>query len=70
MAKKQHGGKREGAGRKVGEDGPTIAVAVTIPEPLLARLDALAEQNAWSRSEAVKRAIQSLLGEPKRSTKA
>jgi metal-responsive CopG/Arc/MetJ family transcriptional regulator len=70
MAKKQHGGKREGAGRKPSPEGPAVAVTVTVPEPLMARLDTLAEQNAWSRSEAVKRAIQSLLGDQRRSAKA
>lgn len=68
MAKKR-GGKREGAGRKPNPEGRAVTVAVSVPEPLLARLDTLAEQNAWSRSEAVKRAIQSLLGDQKRSAK-
>jgi hypothetical protein len=42
MAKKkaQHGGKREGAGRKPGPDGPAVTMAVSVPESLLERLDA------------------------------
>lgn len=63
MAKKKlHGGKRKGAGRKPGPDGPTIMVAVTVPESLVAQLDAIAKPNDWSRSEAVTRAIRGFVG--------
>jgi hypothetical protein len=59
--KKQHGGKRPGAGRKPGPDGPTVTTAVTVPESLLDRLDALAEAKGWNRSHAVTEAIRGLL---------
>jgi hypothetical protein len=60
MAKKlKHGGKRAGAGRKPSSpDGPTILVAVTVPETLMERLDAIAERNEWNRSKAVTEAIR------------
>jgi Ribbon-helix-helix protein, copG family len=70
MAKtSQRGGKRPGAGRPTGPDGPTVTMAVSVPESLLGRLDAMAEQNDWSRSEAVTRAIKRLLGPAPRSKK-
>ena len=67
MAKKMHGGKREGAGRPVGPDGPVITIAASVPGGLVERLDALAADQGWSRSEAITRAIRGLLG--KRSPK-
>lgn len=67
--KKQRGGARPGAGRPVGPDGPTVTMAVTVPESLLGRLDAMAEANDWSRSEAVTNAIRALVGGSKRSRK-
>ncbi|MEX2167946.1 MAG: ribbon-helix-helix domain-containing protein [Pirellulales bacterium] len=61
--KKQHGGKREGAGRRPSNpEGRTIAIAATIPETLVARLDELAKNEGWSRSEAITAAIRKLLG--------
>jgi hypothetical protein len=61
--KKQHGGKREGAGRKVAnpEEGRTMLVAVTVPSELVSRLDDLAANQGWSRSKAVTEAIRGLL---------
>ena len=59
--KKQVGGKREGAGRRPGPDGPTKLVAVTVPERLVASLDALCETKGWNRSKAVTEAIRGLL---------
>lgn len=67
--KKQVGGKREGAGRKPGPDGPTSVVAVTVPDVLMERLDAYAEQREWNRSKAVTEAIRGLVGSPKRSAR-
>jgi hypothetical protein len=59
--KKQVGGAREGAGRPVGPDGPTTVLAVSVPEKLLAQLDALCEAKDWKRSKAVTEAIRGLL---------
>jgi hypothetical protein len=67
--KKQHGGKREGAGRPVGPDGPTKTVAATVPESLVEALDAYAQQQSLNRSEAITQAIRGLLAKSKRSTK-
>ncbi len=66
--KKQHGGAREGAGRKPSApEGKTVTVAASVPEALVEQLTAMAEQNGWSKSEAITRAIRGLLG--KRSPK-
>lgn len=60
--KKQHGGKRDGAGRKVvNPEGRTMMVAVTVPGELVERLDDLAEKRDWTRSRAVTEAIRGLL---------
>ena len=62
MTKKQHGGKREGAGRKpINPDESTATIAVKLPTGLLERLDAVAEQQGWNRSEAVREAVQALV---------
>jgi hypothetical protein len=64
MAKKkvpEHGGAREGAGRKVGPEGPTVVVAASIPESLVQQLDELAEKNGWKRSQAITEAVRRLL---------
>lgn len=58
MSENQHGGRRTGAGRKPGPDGPTALVAVTVPETLIAQLDDLAGQRGWNRSKAVTEAIR------------
>jgi hypothetical protein len=64
MAKAQHGGKREGSGRKVAhpEEGRTVTIAASVPSGLVQRLDSLAEKRGWNRSEAVTEAIRGLLG--------
>lgn len=62
MAKKRKvGGKREGAGRPVGPDGPTVLVAVTVPQALVESLDSLCEMEGWKRSKGVTEAIRALL---------
>jgi len=62
MAKKQHGGKRAGSGRKpINPDDPTTIIAVTMPTGLVERLDAVAERHGWNRSEAVREAVQALV---------
>jgi hypothetical protein len=61
--KKQHGGKREGAGRKiVNPEGPTVPVTASVPSTLVERLDRLADKNGWGRSQAVTEAIRGLVG--------
>jgi len=70
MAKKvQRGGKRAGAGRPMSPEGPAVTVAVSVPQTLVEQLNELAEQNGWSRSEAVTNAIRGLVCKPKRSAK-
>ena len=63
MAKKQskRGGKREGAGRPVGDEGRAVTVVASVPETLVDGLDARAKQEGWSRSRAVTEAIRVLL---------
>jgi hypothetical protein len=62
MAKKQHGGKRPGAGRKpISTTEDTVLIAVAMPTGLVERLDAVAEQRGWNRSEAVREAVQALV---------
>jgi hypothetical protein len=65
MGKKKavgRGGAREGAGRPIGPDGPTMVVAVTVPESLMTDLDAYADAKGWKRSKAVTEAIRKLVG--------
>jgi Ribbon-helix-helix protein, copG family len=59
--KKQRGGKREGAGRPIGPDGPTELVGVTVPKSLMKDLDRLCKAEGWKRSQAVTEAIRGLL---------
>jgi metal-responsive CopG/Arc/MetJ family transcriptional regulator len=62
MAKAKHGGKREGAGRPADNpEGKTMLVAVTVPEVLVASLDALAAEKGWNRSRAATEAIRRLV---------
>jgi Ribbon-helix-helix protein, copG family len=73
MAKKKsgRGGARVGAGRKPAYpgEGLVITVTVSVPGSLMARLDALADEQGWTRSESVTRAIRGLLGTRKRVAK-
>jgi hypothetical protein len=59
---RQHGGKREGAGRKIGPDGPVVIVTVSVPKSLVESLDHYMAQEKCSKSEAVTRAIRGLVG--------
>jgi hypothetical protein len=62
MATKQHGGKREGAGRpSTNPEGPTALMSVRVPAALIAKLDELAEQRGWNRSQAVSEAVRRLV---------
>jgi hypothetical protein len=61
--KKQHGGRREGAGRPVNPDGKAVTLAVTVPSELVERFDAYRAKKDWGRSQAVTEAIRGLLGE-------
>ena len=58
---KTHGGKRPGAGRKPHPEGATMVIAVSVPGVLVERLDSLAVEKSWNRSEAVTEAIRRLL---------
>jgi hypothetical protein len=58
---KDHGGARKGAGRKVGKDGPTKAIAATIPESLIEKLDTYAAAKEWTRSRAITEAIKKMV---------
>lgn len=59
--KKQVGGKRAGAGRPVGPDGPSVILAASVPQTLVDGLDRLCEDEGWKRSKAVTEAIRLLL---------
>ncbi len=62
VKKKQHGGKRPGAGRPPSSsDGPTMLVSVTVPQSLVAQLDDVATKREWNRSKAVTEAIRRLV---------
>jgi len=62
MMAKQRGGARPGAGRKpTNPEGHTIVIAASVPEALVANLDALAAERAWNRSEAITEAIRRLV---------
>jgi metal-responsive CopG/Arc/MetJ family transcriptional regulator len=62
MAKSQHGGSRPGSGRKVANpEGKVVVVAASVPEALVAKLDDLAAQKSWNRSQAVTEAIRRLV---------
>lgn len=67
MAKAKRGGKREGAGRKqANPEGPTVPIAASVPEMLVASLDAIAAEKGWNRSAAVTEAIRRLVKSAKR----
>ncbi len=68
MAKKkpQHGGAREGAGRKVASpDGKAIPLVASVPEGLVDGLKAHAAAKGWTVSQAVTEAVRALLGRKK-----
>jgi hypothetical protein len=68
MAKKKAwGGKRAGAGRPANPEGKAVTVIASVPESLVAGLDALSEQEGWNRSKAVTEAIRGLLKRKKRA---
>jgi hypothetical protein len=59
---KAHGGKRVGAGRKPAHpEGATMLVTVSVPSGLVERLDALAGDKGWNRSEAFTEAVRRIL---------
>ncbi len=65
MAKKkpQHGGKREGAGRKstAHPEGRTKPIGGSVPTSLVEQLDEWAKKNGVSRSGALTEAIRRLV---------
>ena len=63
--KKQHGGKRPGAGRPVSPEGRTVTLAVSVPEALVEGVDRVAKSEGWSRSKTVAEAIRGLLARKK-----
>ncbi len=65
--KKQIGGARPGAGRKVGPDGPAVLVTVSLPERLVEQMDAVAETEGWGRSKAIGEALRLLFKRKKRA---
>jgi Ribbon-helix-helix protein, copG family len=62
MPKADHGGKRAGAGRKpIDPKSQSVTIALSLPESLLERLDAVAAKHNWNRAEAVREAIRGLV---------
>ncbi len=61
VKKSTRGGKREGAGRPIGEEGRAITIVASVPETLVAGLDERSQTEGWSRSKAVTEAIRTLL---------
>lgn len=71
MAKKkpQHGGRRDGAGRRqTNPEGPAAVVNASIPSGLVERMDAVATQKGWTRSRAITEAVRLLLKRHERRT--
>lgn len=57
MAKKQHGGKRTGSGRKpLAPDGSTL-VGASLPTGLVEKLDAYAEKHEVTRAHVIREAV-------------
>lgn len=69
--KKQHGGAREGAGRKLKSpgEGRSVVFTVSVPEGLVAQLMALAEAKGMSRSEAATQALREFVAAAEKKTK-
>jgi len=62
MSAKQHGGKRDGAGRpSANPEGRTEMITVRIPETLVAQLGELACKEGWNRSQAITEAVRRLV---------
>jgi hypothetical protein len=63
MAEKpQHGGNREGAGRKPSyPEGATEPLTARVPPDLLEDLAIIAQKEGWSRSRAVTEAIRAFV---------
>ena len=68
MAKKKAkvGGRREGAGRKVGAEGMATVITASVPESLVTGLDEVAAAEGWGRSRAVTEAIRAFVKRKKR----
>ena len=67
VKKKQHGGKRRGAGRKMANpEGPAIVVTASVPAGLVEEFDSLAQHKGWNRSKAITEAIRRLVKSTKR----
>ena len=65
--KKQHGGKRRGAGRKIeSPEGAVVTIAASVPSGLVDQLDLVAAKNGLSRSRAVTEAIRGYVAATKR----
>ena len=65
--KKQHGGKREGAGRKpANQEGRGETLGGTVPGRHVAKRMADAGGTGWNKSKAVTEAIRSFLAAKKR----
>ena len=63
MAKKQHGGKRTGAGRKpVAPDGSTL-VGASLPTDLVVKLDAYAAKHEVTRAQVIREAVGRFLND-------
>jgi hypothetical protein len=62
MARKQHGGKRPGSGRKpLDPDQGSTLVGASLPSDLVERLDTYAEKRQWTRAQAIREAVGLLL---------
>jgi hypothetical protein len=61
MAKKQHGGKRPGAGRKpLDPDGSTL-IGASLPTDLVEKLDAYAAKHESTRAQVIREAVRRFL---------
>ena len=62
VKKKTHGGARPGAGRNpANPEGKTVVIGASVPAELLEKLDALASERGWNRSQAVTEAVRRLV---------
>ena len=58
--KKQHGGKREGAGRKKTGEGRNCSVAFRISETTLHKLNKIAEKKGKTKSDIINEILEEL----------